>query len=1205
MMFCLAAVSIAGASIEVRAQCPTAACTTNAQCNDGRFCTVDQCVANNCICVPTDSLCSDGSFCNGFDHCNPATGACVEDPPISCSSPLFCSEFYQDCVECESNAQCAPPEPYCNNVGVCVQCENDAQCQDGSFCTGSETCDEGSGQCQDAPNVNCSKTCFRGPTPGASCTTDSNCGAGGRCVGKCSELRLQCVQCEFDSECNNNVFCDGAETCVNDLCVANPAPVCKRCVGGENNGIGCDDNADCSGSPSGTCTGATSFCDEANDRCNVCLNDAQCADSLSCTLDQCTHYPGGLNLCNNVQDDGICDDGLICNGAEACNATLTGCVAGTPLNCVKSCFRGLNDGAACSIDSQCGSSCSGGFNDGLTCTTDSNCGKACQGGTNAGASCTASSQCDSGFCAQGLCIPGKCVGLCSETFGGCVDCEVNSACANTLFCDGTESCSVNGVCLSSPNIDCSSLSSFCADGLCSEAQDRCVSIPVNNGTTCVGADHCSAAYECNNGSCVPDTPAGADPYRCVRLEWRPTTQQEVVLGSTVTLSLYAVSDQCNTPSDDCATNAAAMLRVAALLNWNSSHLELQPGTTQNPNPADGCNASDACNLCQTCLGGTNPGAACKQRCTGGTFHGYPCSSSLHCPGGTCYSGPVCNGGTNDGNACTSSAQCPGNYCSLGTNAGDICTSAADCGGATLGCVPATCDTTSKCLNGGQCATPTNYNWLSSSFPNDCSSSAMNGPCPSSGFPGNDGGAYYQAIQPTTCGGAHNYPARSACATNAGLKVTDFKFRALAVPSGAGTTNVSLATCGPPILRTSVTSLVLPPPGYSTDDILKTLGPPASIRVLSCGSAADCQDNDPCTTDACNNGTCAHTLLNCLDNDLCTIDYCAAGTCHHDPVPCEPTEVCYQGACYDPCTTTADCNDGVACTVDVCDNNTFPIPGVCRYTVSDALCSTGLFCQQRRCDPELGCVFDHECMSGLGNPCPVAGACNESNDTCGGCLPPTVTAAGSRYLRVIPPDMGSTPLAISVKGLCGDDEVGCVSRFVQSRCEGGSANGANCVSDANCPKTCSAESQNAGVSCTTNSQCQFGSCTGKCETGTLGSSAFFKTAAQWGTVYVRGPQIRPGETYLVQSQCNMPPIQTSAATETITWNWGDVTGDNNGDALDIVRLVDAFRGIFGGGTTFQQVNHWACTPDKFIDALDIVSGVDAFRGIDYPCIMTCP
>ena len=67
---------------------------------------------------------------------------------------------------------------------------------------------------------------------------------------------------------------------------------------------------------------------------------------------------------------------------------------------------------------------------------------------------------------------------------------------------------------------------------------------------------------------------------------------------------------------------------------------------------------------------------------------------------------------------------------------------------------------------------------------------------------------------------------------------------------------------------------------------------------------------------------------------------------------------------------------------------------------------------------------------------------------------------------------------------------------------------------------------------------------------------------------------------------------------------DIDGDGDVDALDIVRVVDAFKGIFGD-VTFEQVNIWGCTPDGVIDALDITLDVDAFKGFAFPCGITCP
>lgn len=1210
----LAPIFLLGVNSPATAQCPTGTCLTSADCNDGRFCTAELCIGGQCVCTLDDEQCADGDFCDGENYCDTTLDACAEGPAPTCTPPLFCSSLHAACVECETSGQCStPPRLRCNSSGVCVECLSTVQCQDGLFCNGIEICDASSGSCLSGSAVSCSKVCFQGTTPGSICVNDADCGTGARCVGGCSENRLRCVQCELDSECDNGLFCDGSEGCVNDVCVAGNPPDCRRCVGGGNDGVGCSSPGECAtGQPPGVCSGAGSLCDEANNRCNVCLSDGHCDDSLACTTDACTTFGGGVKLCKNVANDGLCDDGLHCNGQERCNASLTGCAPGTPVNCVKRCFRGLNAGAACSTDGQCGSACAGGPNPGQACTTDGQCGRACvgqaEGYTDAGAPCLSTSDCSSENCRAGICIPGFCRGSCSEALDACVDCESNSQCSDGLFCDGAETCLSNGTCADSPLVDCSALNESCREGACSEAQDRCAANAVNEGLFCVGSDHCSAVYECSGGNCLADLPAANDPFRCLRMEWRPTTQQTVTLGQTVTLSLYAVADQCNLDNPDCPSTAAALHSVAALLNWNQTHLQLQPSSVQSPNPTDACDHADTCNQCQVCLGGSNPGAPCTQRCVGGSFHAYPCTLAAHCPGGQCYGGPVCEGGTNDGNPCTTNAQCTGMYCDGGTNAGGLCATVADCPGFGSSCVAAKCPSVSevpKCLGAGTCGAPPSYNWLLSGFPNDCSTSAMNGPCPSSGFPGNDGGAYYRAERPAFCGGPHNYPARPACATSAGLKITDFRFRAIAVPPGGGTTNVTFASCGPFPLRTNARSAQAPPTGYTTDDILKTIGPPASLRILACAGSNDCVDGDPCTTDACVGGLCENTPLECGDSDPCTTDYCAAGMCHNDPVSCGAGQICFLGLCYDPCTTTPDCSDGVDCTVDVCDNENPPLPGVCRYTPNDALCVTGEFCHSEHCDAALGCVADYECVGTTGNPCPNPALCDEETDTCGGCKSPSVQALGSRYLQIIAGDQGATEVALKVVGDCGDPQSSCVSSYVQSLCDGGSNQGNDCDTDADCPKACSPESLNAGTPCAANSECQFGFCRGRCDTRALGPVAYFKSALQWGVVKVRGAQIRPGANYLIEQECDFPPLTRSAGSPVRTWRWGDLNGDGSVDAIDVVRVVDAFRGIYGGGATFEQVNHWGCTPDELIDALDITLEIDSFRGLPYPCGVVCP
>ena len=54
---------------------------------------------------------------------------------------------------------------------------------------------------------------------------------------------------------------------------------------------------------------------------------------------------------------------------------------------------------------------------------------------------------------------------------------------------------------------------------------------------------------------------------------------------------------------------------------------------------------------------------------------------------------------------------------------------------------------------------------------------------------------------------------------------------------------------------------------------------------------------------------------------------------------------------EPCTQDADCDDGVACTIDTCQVGT----GLCEHSSDSAWCDNGLFCDGPEvCDPVLGC-----------------------------------------------------------------------------------------------------------------------------------------------------------------------------------------------------------------------------------------------------------
>jgi hypothetical protein len=65
------------------------------------------CRASGCAACLSDSDCDDGSFCNGREACNTATGACVAGS-APCPSGQLCSETEDACAFCFEAADCPP-----------------------------------------------------------------------------------------------------------------------------------------------------------------------------------------------------------------------------------------------------------------------------------------------------------------------------------------------------------------------------------------------------------------------------------------------------------------------------------------------------------------------------------------------------------------------------------------------------------------------------------------------------------------------------------------------------------------------------------------------------------------------------------------------------------------------------------------------------------------------------------------------------------------------------------------------------------------------------------------------------------------------------------------------------------------------------------------------------------------------------------------
>jgi hypothetical protein len=138
----------------------------------------------------------------------------------------------------------------------------------------------------------------------------------------------------------------------------------------------------------------------------------------------------------------------------------------------------------------------------------------------------------------------------------------------------------------------------------------------------------------------------------------------------------------------------------------------------------------------------------------------------------------------------------------------------------------------------------------------------------------------------------------------------------------------------------------------------------------------CEDGSVCTVgDTCVQGACVGDALLCDDGEQCTFDYChplqgCMSAAKEEGAWCDDGDVC---TLFDNCCGTGvcggldlvDCNDGNACTDDVCD----PLAG-CLHTMADdsVPCADGDTCTSGTCDAG-SCVGDgFDCSDG--NPCTV-------------------------------------------------------------------------------------------------------------------------------------------------------------------------------------------------------------------------------------------
>jgi hypothetical protein len=998
--------------------------------------------------------------------------------------------------------------------------------------------------------------------------------------------------------CVGDPDCDDSDVCTDDVC---DLGFCRHTF----NAAPCDDGDQCTAGDAcslGVCSGTPiqegSGCDDL-DLCtltDVCIGGLCAGTAIDCTsLDSfCsvgTCDPGtGVCELGPINEGVTCDDGDLCTVGDACSA---GVCLGSPTDCTF-----LDDQCAVGTCSTVTGACQAiPLADGTICDDGDNCTLTdeCSGGACLGTPVDCSSL-DSG------CI----VGACNAATGLCEPVAVNEneACNDANPCTVNDIC-IGGSCAGSPK-DCSALDTFCSIGSCNASTGVCQRTAVNEGVTCDDGFPCTTGDQCTTGFCT-GTLVGT-PSVDLELQAAPTVVQSGDLFDVV-LRAYSgtCADQPTASIALILDWDPAFVRLAGKTPpaqpWPSSQFPNDSSLDGLNAPFTGLPANDGDAYYQAFAGfplsravfvpeagsivttfrfealdavtntpitilpsagsftqtrvlraGAGAGSDITGLITSTSLQIVECQIGADCSDGNVCTNDVCTGGicTNpnntsscdDGLFCTSNDVCSGGSC-IGSNdpcaPPDLCSESlnacVECLGA-ADCVDGNVCTNDLCDASGACTYQNNTVVCNDNLFCTATDRCTGGACVGTGdrCPGERCNeltdACVQCLTDTDCFDGN--PCTDEVCNNGVCQITnntnpcnDALFCTANDVCSGGACVGSVDPCSAPLLCSESLN-----------------------ACVECLTASHCNDNNPCTTDQCIGGICTNTNNTsvCDDGLFCTAtDRCSGGSCVGTGNPCSGGTTCDEAnsRCV-TCFVDAECNDGIACTVDTCSAQ-----GACLFSPSNNFCSDGLFCNgQELCDVAFG-----GCRS-PGNPCDAPSLCNESTDRCG-CQAPVVSAEGARYIRVRPAG-GVTPVAIRVRGATSDSRVSCVDRFVQ-------------------------------------------------QNGTLGASPVFRTPADWDVVHVRGTQLIPLTAYTIQSDCRANatlPSNLSTAVTATTWHWGDVDNDIGVDFIDIGLTVEAYKNNYVN-VSLYNADLYPCLPDRIVDFNDIGRVVEGYKSIPFPCANPCP
>ncbi len=701
-----------------------------------------------------------------------------------------------------------------------------------------------------------------------------------------------------------------------------------------------------------------------------------CQDNSTCDLPICLPTAKG-SLCAKPCID-ACPEGFKCVGVSGPGGDIQPvCVDKSPHlcdPCVNSAQCGAVglQGAACVDLGKDGRFC------GTACKADTDCpgGYVCSSGTSvegnsvqqclpaAGASCT----CSASAIADQLST--SCFAEAKDANGGIVgQCKGVRACGP----DGLSTCnaSIQTETCNGQDDDCDGLVD---EGTCDDKNPCTMDTCDGKAQTCGHSDspgscdadgnNCTVGDACVAGKCVIGALKSCD-------DGNPCTTDacDPILGCSKT------NDDGLPCSDGSACTVGDACKGGACL----------PGASKTCPDGDSCKSwscNDANGKCESAA--TANGTSCSDGtlctagdiCTAGSCAGKPvdCDDKNPCTLDTCDPIAQCkhdaaNTPCDDNNACTTDDVCAAKKCNgtpinVATECGDgnpcttdTCDKIAGCiyTANTLGCNDGNACTIGDTCAGKVCKSGTNT--CSCQQDSDCATSEDGNLCNGTLFCDKSGVSNQCKVNPATivtCNTLGDGPcSQTTCDPQSGTCA------ALNVPDGKscdadGSVCTSNDAC---VAGACVAGAVknCNDNNLCTDDACdSTLGCVNTANVSPCDNDGNaCTQNDTCSGKICLVGP---TKV-CDDGLDCTTDSCnhATGVCVFDPAP--TTVACDDGnACTvaDKCTATgqcaggaaASCDDGIACTADVCD----PVKGCSHSNMTDgtACGATGYTCFSLNC-----------------------------------------------------------------------------------------------------------------------------------------------------------------------------------------------------------------------------------------------------------------